>query len=103
MVQIGSPGNRPLAALRGKPIVRMAAPMHDPDNETAVDRVLPQNVALTVPVKICCPDNLPIQSHCSNMCLRNNRSTIHKPDINVPGLCVTPKDVLFSVSVKIPG
>src|SRR6516162_6701050 len=103
MVQIGNPGNRPLVALRGKFIVPMAAPMHNPDHETAVDRVPPQNIALTVPVKVSGSDNLPIRSHRCNVGFGNDRGTIHKPDINLPSLRVTPKNVLLSVSIKITG
>src|SRR5438132_11979862 len=75
--------------------------MHDPDSKIASNIVLPQDIAHAVPVQVRDPDNPPIKSKCHDESLRKNRSAIHKPDIHFAGLRVTPKDILFAVSIEI--
>ena len=101
MIQILCPDDRPLAALGAKFVILMGTPMHEPDHKITTNRILPQDIADAVPVKVRNPDNFPIKSDNSRAGLRNNRGTVHKPDINLSSLRVTPKNVLFAVPIEI--
>src|SRR6202022_2509712 len=56
-----------------------------------------------IAVKVRNPDNLPFKSKNPDIGFRNNRRTVHKPDIHLTCLRVPPKNVLFAVAVEISG
>src|ERR1700693_1085270 len=101
MVQIRYPGDRPFVALGGKSVTYIAAPIHNPDLKTAIDRVLPHDIALAIAVKPRNSGHLPIKSSYPHVSFRSNRSPVHKPDVHFARLSVTPKNVLLAVPVEI--
>src|SRR4029453_4467216 len=74
---------------------------HDPDSALASRGVLPENVCLTVTVKVARSSDAPRCRPRSQTHSGLKRGVIHDPDSALASRCILPKNVRFAVPVKV--